>query len=70
MQYPPTSNVEQAAELLHVHPKTVSKMIHTGELPAAKVGRSYVMLTRDLIDYVSNQINQQTTERMRSTTSV
>jgi excisionase family DNA binding protein len=50
--------------MLMVHYETVLELIAKGELPAAKVGRSYVFLTQDVIDYVQKAINQQTAERM------
>lgn len=33
--------VEQAAELLNLHPKTVRRYIREGRLPATRVGKSY-----------------------------
>lgn len=33
--------VEQAAEQLHLHPKTVLRYIRKGRLPATRVGKSY-----------------------------
>jgi len=33
--------VEQAAEHLHLHPKTVLRYIRDGRLPATRVGKSY-----------------------------
>lgn len=64
-----TVNIHGAADLMKVHPKTVLDMIGTGELPAAKVGRAYVMLTRDVLQHIENQIIRQTAKRMRTTTS-
>lgn len=62
---PPTLNVKTAAEVLHVHPKTVEGLIHSCALPAAKVGRSYVLLAKDVMAYIENQVCRQTSERMR-----
>lgn len=62
----PTVDVIQAAELMKVHPKTVLDKINAGELAAGKVGRSYVMLTRDVLALVERQILAQTAERMGS----
>jgi excisionase family DNA binding protein len=33
--------VEQAAEQLRLHPKTVLRYIHDGRLPATRIGKSY-----------------------------
>jgi excisionase family DNA binding protein len=65
----PTVNIKEAAELLCVHPKTVLDFINSGALPAAKVGRAYVLMTRDVVNYVENQILVQTRARMSSTTT-
>lgn len=40
--------VEQAAEHLSVHPKTVLRYIHTGQLPATRVGKSYRIVRTEL----------------------
>ncbi len=40
--------VEQAAQQLNLHPKTVLRYIHDGRLPATRVGKSYRILQIDL----------------------
>ena len=60
-----TVDVTGAAELLKVHPKTVQDLIQSGALPAARIGRAYVMLTKDVLAYIENAIIQQTAQRMR-----
>lgn len=40
--------VEQAAQQLNLHPKTVLRYIHDGRLPATRVGKSYRILRVDL----------------------
>lgn len=40
--------VEQAAQQLNLHPKTVLRYIHDGRLPATRVGNSYRILRVDL----------------------
>ncbi|TXD58910.1 helix-turn-helix domain-containing protein [Ralstonia sp. TCR112] len=59
-----TVGVLGAAEIMRVHPKTVEDMIRAGTIPAAKVGRSWVMLTRDVMAYVERQIMEQTSKRL------
>lgn len=61
----PTLNIKTAAEVLQVHPKTVEDLIRSCALPAAKVGRAYVILTKDVMAYIENQVCRQTAERMR-----
>ena len=60
-----TVDVPGAAELMKIHPETVKKMIHKGELPAAQVGRAYVMMTKDVLDYIENAVIRDTAARMR-----
>lgn len=64
-----TVDITGAAELLKIHPKTALKMIQSGEIPAAKVGRAYVILKHDILSYVENQIITQTAARMRRTST-
>lgn len=40
--------VEQAAELLNLHPKTVLRYIRDGRLPATRVGKSYRIARKKL----------------------
>lgn len=58
-----TLNTVEAASVLKVHRKTVEDLINNGTIPAAKIGRSWVMLERDVLAYVTNQISQQTAKR-------
>lgn len=59
-----TLDVNQAAEMMKVHPKTVTDLIASGAIPAAKIGRSWVMLTSDVLNHIDNMISQQTAQRM------
>jgi len=59
-----TVDVNQAADLMKVHPKTVKEVIASGAIPAARIGRAYVMMTRDVVNYVDKMVSQQTAERM------
>lgn len=63
-----TVDLNGAAALMKVHPKTVTDHINSGALPAAKIGRSYVMLTKDVMALIERHIAQQTAERMRRVT--
>lgn len=54
----------EAAAMLNVHTNTLAKLIESGELPAAKIGRSYVMLYKDVMQYIENMVVRQTAERM------
>ena len=61
---PLTLDVRGAAQMLKIHPKTVLDLIGHGYLPAARVGRSYVLLTRDVLAYVATNIQRQTNRRL------
>lgn len=60
----PTVDLRGAADLMKVHPKTVEVLIARGELPAGRVGRAYVLMTRDVLAFVEQTIVKQTAERM------
>lgn len=59
-----TVDIQGAADLMKVHPKTVLNLIQTGALRAARIGRAYVMLERDVMSYIERQIVEQTAGRM------
>ena len=50
-----TLNVEQACEMLHVHCSTLYQKIATGEIQAARIGRSWIFVELDLVDYIHKQ---------------
>lgn len=56
-------NSEQCANFLHIHENTLIEKISTGEIPAAKIGRGWVFLKSDIVDYLRKQIRTSTAER-------
>lgn len=62
----PTIGVVAAADILHVHPNRVLELISAGAFPAGKVGRSWVMMTKDVLAYAEKLIIAQTAERLAS----
>jgi excisionase family DNA binding protein len=64
--YGPTVGVPQAAEILRVHPKTILDLIAECRIPAGKVGRSYLMMTKDVLAYADAVIVKETAGRMRA----
>jgi len=50
-----TLTIEQAAELLCMHVVTVRNKARTGELPAAKIGKRWLFLEIDLINWLRLQ---------------
>lgn len=59
-----TMNTSAAARTLNIHENRVFKLIKDGEIPAAKIGRGWVMMERDVIAYAERQIAEQTASRL------
>lgn len=47
-------NIEEAAALLGVSIKTFNKVLHSGDMPARKIGREWKFSRRALIDWVGS----------------
>ena len=58
-----TLNLEETARFLKVHTETISRLAKTGQLPGAKIGRAWVFLEEDLVEYLRDQIQAQQTMR-------
>ncbi len=58
-----TLDIQGAANLLKIHPVTVTRLIRDGRIPAARIGRAYVVLERDVMSYLERQITAQTATR-------
>jgi excisionase family DNA binding protein len=50
-----TLDLDQAAQLLHLHPDTVQQRAKAGEIPAAKPGKCWVFIDEDLLDWLRSQ---------------
>jgi Helix-turn-helix domain len=50
-----TLNVRAAAKMLHIHPVTLQKLARAGEIPGAKIGKAWVFLEIDMIEYIRSQ---------------
>jgi hypothetical protein len=50
-----TLGLHAAAELLGVHPVTLREKARLGEIPGAKIGKSWVFVDVDLIDHIRAQ---------------
>jgi len=48
-------SAKQVAELLKVHPRTVSRWIHQGQLPAVRLGNRYRVSQKDLKSFLANR---------------
>ncbi|HRH72977.1 MAG TPA: helix-turn-helix domain-containing protein [Zoogloea sp.] len=62
-----TLDLQGAAALMKIHPVTLGRMINDGRIPAARIGRAYVMLERDVLGYVERQIGSQTAMKREKT---
>ena len=50
-----TLNLEEAAEFLHVHPITLQGKAKAGIVPGTKIGRRWIFIDVDLLDYIRSQ---------------
>lgn len=66
---PPTMSLAEAADTLKIHPHSMEKLIRSGEVPAGRIGRAYVLMTRDVLAYAEKVILSQTADRLIGTTT-
>jgi excisionase family DNA binding protein len=59
-----TCTIKDAADILKVHTATIEKLIAQGEIPAGRIGRAYVIMTRDVQRYAEKVIINQTADRL------
>jgi hypothetical protein len=50
-----TLTLQQAAEFLKIHPVTLLEKANAGIVPGAKIGKRWVFIEIDLIDYIRSQ---------------
>jgi excisionase family DNA binding protein len=50
-----TLDLAEASALLKLHPQTILQKARSGELPAAKLGKCWVFIQQDLIDWIRSQ---------------
>lgn len=50
-----TLTLQQAAALLKIHPVTLQEKARVGDIPGAKIGKCWVFLEIDLIEYIRSQ---------------
>lgn len=54
-----TMGIKEASAFLMIHPVTLYKMAERGEVPAAKIGKRWVFIDVDLIDYIRSKYQVQ-----------
>ena len=64
MMHANTLDVLSAGKMMNIHPQTVLDLISDGVLPAGKIGRAYILLTKDVMHHIERTIIQQTAARM------
>jgi excisionase family DNA binding protein len=57
-EYPDILTVEQAAEILQLHYRTVIELCRRGEMPYMKIGRFYRIKMDWLMEYVDGEIEK------------
>jgi len=62
-----TYDIAEAADFLKVDRTTVLELAGLGELPGAKVGRAWVFMESDLVEYLRDRVRRQTNERREAT---
>lgn len=65
MDNPDTLNVVQAAALLFADTDTVLLLARQGTLPGTKIGKCWVFLREDILEFLRRRIRQDTDERRR-----
>lgn len=52
--------IKEASEFVRVHPITLSKLAHSGQIPAAKPGKEWVFIDVDLVAWLRSHYRTQT----------
>jgi len=65
-----TLDVTEVAALLRAESETIMQLARKGELPGARIGKSWVFLREDVILFLKKQIAKDTDERRRQRASI
>ena len=63
-----TYTLAEACDLLNAERTTILDLVDVGEIPAAKIGRSWVFREQDLDAYLADKVRRQTAERQARAT--
>lgn len=58
-----TLDIEECAALLKVDRTTALHLAQNGEIPGAKIGRAWVFIEEDILNYLRSKISAQVNER-------
>lgn len=61
-----TFDIDECADFLKVDRNTALKLAQRGDLPGAKIGRAWVFLEDDVVEYLRVQVRHQMVERQNS----
>ena len=70
MDTPETLDAAEVAALLRAESETIMQLARRGELPGARIGKSWVFLREDVIVFLKNQIAKDTEKRRRERTAL
>ena len=68
-QFLETVDIEEAAHLVKAEIDTIQQLARTGEIPGAKVGKSWVFFRSDVLAYLRKAIDDATELRRRTRVS-
>ncbi|WP_119157468.1 helix-turn-helix domain-containing protein [Caldimonas tepidiphila] len=60
---PDTITTEECAELLHCSADQVEELARAGDIPGLKLGRSWLFVRADLLDYLAEKARAEAAER-------
>ena len=60
-----TLDLQAAAAFLHIHPVTLKDKARSGEIPGAKIGKCWVFVDIDLIEYVRSKYSRRVLQSER-----
>lgn len=58
-----TFDIDECAEFLKINRMTAMELAAKGKLPGAKIGRAWVFLVEDLVEYLKAQVRLQQRQR-------
>ena len=58
-----TLDTTEVAALLRAEPETVLQLARSGELPGARIGKSWVFLREDVVAFLKDRISRDTADR-------
>jgi excisionase family DNA binding protein len=51
----PIMTIKDVAEYLHIHPSTLYKMIHLGEIPSFKIGSDHRFRRDEIVEWIAKK---------------